>query len=705
MTVLHVDFETRSAVDIKTAGAYVYAQSPTTDVWCLAYAFDNGPVELWTPDDYLCPPEIAAHIRAGGVIIAHNAAFERVIWRYVMAERYGWPEPKIEQWRCTMAMAYAMALPGSLDNMLAALGTDQRKDMAGHRLMRTMAKPRRVSESAHAKAWREASGFAARHRSLGDVATAEWWSKEADRLRRRWDNKEPVWYDDEERKQRLYAYCKDDVVGERAGGDRLVRLRPAEQALWQLDQTINDRGVYVDKRLCERAKALVAHVTAKLDREMAQVTDWEVTACSNVGQLKTWVRARGVETEALDKEVLAELLKDDLDPNVRRALELRQEAGKASVAKIDALLRGIGRDGRAQGLLQYHAANTGRWAGRRFQPQNIRRPSEDTDVDDAIRIIMTYPPAHAAELLEMLYGPPLTIVSDCLRGMIRAAPGHVLYAADFSNIEGRVLAWLAGETSKIEAFRAYDRGDGPDLYKVAAGGIYHVAPADVTKPQRQIGKVSELACGYQGGVGAFQTMAHTYGVKIADELAEDIVKKWRAANPNIKQYWRDLERAAYEAVESPGTLTTVRGVKFKVVGSFLWLQLPSGRALCYPYPQIVKKQMPWVDDDDRPVWKDVVAYKGVNSYTRKWETIYTYGGKLAENITQAVARDVMAEAMVRLERAGYPVILTVHDEVVSETPAGFGSVEQFEELMVELPAWATGLPVAAEAWSAERYRK
>lgn len=700
MTVAHVDFETRSVVDLKKTGAYVYAQDASTDVWCLAWAIDNGPVELWTPDDHICPPELAAHIRSGGVMVAHNAAFERVIWRYIMTPRYGWPEPAVEQWRCTMAMAYAMALPGSLDNMLAALGTDQRKDMAGHRLMMTMAKPRRPKK--------------------GDPVGGT------------------LWWDDEERRQRLYAYCKDDVVGERAGGDRLVRLRPSEQALWHLDQRINDRGVFVDKTLCLKAKAIVAHVTAKLDREMAVVTDWDVTACSNIGSLKTWVRARGVDTEALDKEALGELLsRDDLTPSVRRALELRQEAGKASVAKIDALLNGVGAGDRAQGLLQFHAANTGRWAGRRFQPQNIRRPSEDTDVDDAIRLILTYPAPRAAELLEMLYGPPLTVVSDCLRGMIRAAPGNTLYAADFANIEGRVLAWLAGEQWKLDAFRAYDAGTGPDLYKVGYGRSFGVLPEVVTKPQRQIGKVQELSLGYQGAHGAFVAMMANYGLKPADitaalrpmysddqwvalgrgfearhGLSRDdwtaikiVIGGFREAHPAVKQFWWDLDAAAMDAVASPGTVVSVRGMKFKVSGSFLWLQLRSGRALCYPYPHIAWKEMPWRDENDRPIRKQVVAYKAVSSYTRKWEVQYLYGGKIAADATQGTARDLMAEAMVRVENAGYPVVLSVHDEVVAEPKADFGSVEEFEALMVELPDWATGLPVAAEAWQNGRYRK
>jgi DNA polymerase len=662
-----IDFESRSTVDLSKTGVYPYAENPDTDVWCAAWAIDNEAVQLWIPGEP-CPSRLVEHVAECGLLAAWNANFEIALWKHILHPRYGWPLPDLSQWRCSMVMAYAMSLPGALENAAGAVGLDIGKDMTGRRLMLAMSQPRRPRKD------------------------------EPDGL---------YWWDDEDRRSRLYAYCKNDVEVERAIRSQLVALRSSEQALWHLDQKINGRGVYVDKVLCQRAKAVVAHVTKRLNADMARVTDYAVTACSNINNLKTFVRSKGVDTEALDKEALAELLKGPLPTGVREALELRQEAGKASVAKIEALLNGTSADGRARGLLQFHAANTGRWAGRRFQPQNIRRPSEETDVDAAIEIILSQPPAEAAVLLECLYGPPLTIVSDCLRGMIKASPGRKLVSADFSNIEGRVLAWLAGERGKLDAFEAYDRGEGPDLYKVMAGSILNKQPNDITKDERQAyGKVPELACGYQGGVGAFQTMAHTYGVKIEDVRAELIVQRWRAANPNIKQYWRDLEDACFGAVTNPGSLQIVRNVKFKVVGSFLWMQLPSGRAICFPYPAIVWKEMPWLNEDTgMPARRQVVSFKGVNSYSRKWETQYLYGGKEADYATQGTARDLLAAAIVRVEAHGYPVILTIHDDALAEPKKDFGSAEQFEELMIELPPWAAGLPVAAEAWEGERYRK
>ncbi|MEY3774700.1 MAG: hypothetical protein RLZZ129_1480 [Verrucomicrobiota bacterium] len=375
MTALHIDFETRSTVDLKKTGTYVYAEHPNTDLWCAAYAFGEEPVALWLPGQP-CPPRVADHVAEGGTLIAHNAAFERVIWKHILAPRHGWPEPAIEQWRCTMVMALAMALPGSLENAAGAVGLDLAKDMEGHALMLRMARPRRID-------------------ALGN----------------------PVWWDVPERKERLFAYCRQDVEVERQLEKRLLQLRPSELALWHLDQKINDRGVHVDVALCEAAKRIVAAVTERLNAEMAAVTDHEVSSCSAVSQLTAWVRSRGVATDALAKDDIDELLATEIPDDVRRALELRREAGKASVAKIDALLRGMNADGRARGLLQFHAASTGRWAGRRFQPQNIKRPElEGDDLTEAIRAVRT----GNADLVEALFGPPLSVVGDCLRGMIDA---------------------------------------------------------------------------------------------------------------------------------------------------------------------------------------------------------------------------------------------------------------------------------------------
>lgn len=307
--------------------------------------------------------------------------------------------------------------------------------------------------------------------------------------------------------------------------------------------------------------------------------------------------------------------------------------------------------------------------------------------------------------IDLTIGSPLAVISDCLRAMITAAPQHDLVAADFANIEGRVLAWLAGEEWKLEAFRAFDAGQGADLYKLAYARAYGLEPHDVTKDQRQVGKVMELALGYQGGVGAFQTMARGYGVRITDEQADEIKTRWREAHPQTKQFWRTLERSAIAAVEQPGRVTKAGRILFRKAGSFLLARLPSGRSLCYPYPRTVEKRLPWNDENGEPATGQALEYDGVDPVTKAWGPTDTYGGKLAENVTQAVARDVLAAALLRLEQHGYAIVMHVHDEIVAEIPENQGSVEEMERIMEETPAWAEGLPIATEGWRGKRYRK
>lgn len=663
---LHIDFETKSAIDLKKAGVYVYAADPSTDVWCAAYSVDDGPVSLWTPEvdntgDYIdgqVPQVVRNAVRENWTIVAHNASFERTIWRHVLAKKYGWPEPKLTQWRCTMAMALAMALPGSLENAAAAVGLSFRKDMEGHNVMMKMSRPRKPRKGENPKG--------------------------------------VYWFDDEDRKQKLYAYCRNDVEVERALEKRLVQLRPQEQQLWFLDQTINDRGIYVDTKLCEAALKVVDTAADWLDSEMASITRGQVSAGTNVGEITAWLRANGCpDVDSIAKgELDALLARSDISATVRRVLEIRKEAAKASVAKIDALLRGKSDDNRAKGLCQYHAASTGRWGGRRFQPQNIKRPDLE-DVDGAIEAVAT----GDANYVQLVYGEPLSAVGDCLRGMVRAAPGRRLVAADYSNIEGRVQAWFGGEEWKLDAFRAYDAGKGHDLYKIAYARSFGIRPENVDKLQRQIGKVMELALGYAGGVGAFQKMAVGYGVEVSDDKADELKIAWREAHPGIVRFWYDLERAAIAAVRTPGKTVHCGQIAFRMAGSFCWMRLPSGRAICYPYPEIRDQITPWGEA------KPAFSYMGVNSYTRKWERCYAHGGVLFNNVVQGTARDVMAEAMLRVDRAGYPVVLTVHDEIIAEPKDGFGTLDEFQRLMTEVPAWAAGLPVAVGGFQATRYRK
>jgi DNA polymerase len=366
---------------------------------------------------------------------------------------------------------------------------------------------------------------------------------------------------------------------------------------------------------------------------------------------------------------------------VRDVLKVRQTLGKASTSKYQAMQNLAGHDNRARGVFSYHGAQTGRWAGRGFQPQNLPRPAFN-DADTCVQLFDQRDP----ELLEMLYGDPMAALSSTLRSMIVPAQGNRLMVVDFNAIEARVLAWLAGEQEPLDVFAT-----GQCIYCHAATSIYGRTITKKDKEERQIGKVAVLALGYQGGVGAFQTMAAAYRVEIEDELADQIKVKWRKANKNIVRFWYALEEAANNAVKHRGHAFDAGPITFKCHGDFLFAKLPSGRRLAYYQPRLGNNGLEFWGTDSR--------------LGGRWAKLDTYGGKLAENITQAVARDLLADAMLRVEAKGYPVVMHVHDEIVSEVPKDFGSLAEFEQLICQMPDWATGLPMAVEGFECERYRK
>lgn len=691
---LHIDFETRSACDLTKHNAYVYAQHPTTAAICAAYAFGDGPIHLWRMGEP-CPAAIFDHVMDGGEVAGWNVAFERLIWRHVMSGRYDWPEPVDTQYRCVMAESYAMNLPGKLEKAAPALGVAEGKDLEGGRLMLQMSKPRRIEP-----------------------------------------NGEIIWWEDADRLERLYAYCRRDVEVERNLEKRLLRLSPAERQVWLLDLKINDRGVWVDGDLCRKAERLVEKITTQLDKDMREVTDGGVGGVNSHSQLVAWLQEQGVDTKSVAAATLDALLgRDTLPPAARRALEIRKAGAKASTAKLRKMLALCEADGRMRGNIQYYgAAQTGRFAGRGAQLHNYPRPTTG-DVKNLVDVLE----CEDLDYLEMMFGDPMTAVSDSLRSMISAAPGRVLLDADFSNIEGRGVAWLAGEETKLRRFREFDAGSGPDIYLTAAADIYNVPVSDAG-PFRQVGKVAELALGFNGGPGAFAAMAANYRLDVAAMygpvwdtstpenreraldgyiqrgetsgmskeawLAAECVKlAWRAAHPETVALWRGLEDAAIDAVRNPGKTTSYRLINYRVAGSFLFCQLPSRRALVYPYPTIVSKKMPWKDSDGAPVFKDAIEFKTENSVTRKWGPKDFYGGLATENVTQAVARDIMVEAMFRVEREGFEVILTVHDELLTETDPENARRSEFNALMAQTPKWAAGLPIAVSGWVGQRFRK
>lgn len=709
--VLHLDVESRSAVDLRATNAYIYFDHPSTDLWLLAWAFNNDEPRLWYPGDP-CPPEIVEHVKDGGLCLGWNVAFERLAWRKLLKPKYGWPEPQLEQYRCVMAAALALALPAKLEHCAPALGLSQVKDSEGHSLMMRMARPRKA-------------------RKGEDPDQFHWWN-EADKI------------------ERLGRYCCDDVRTETAIFDKIMPLPAREQDVWFLNQRLNDRGVYVDERLCIAGAAVVADASKRLDAEMKRVTDYEVRGVSNVADLVAFCRKRGVEAESVKKDELADMLvRDDLPADVRRALEIRQEGSKTSTAKIAKMRATRQVDGYMRGNLQYHAATTGRDGARGAQLQNLPRP-----VLKVTQSVIDNVLGGDAEVLDMLYGrafppkentPPITpmsVISDCIRSMVTAGPSKRLLAADYSQIEARMTAWMAGEEHVLQAFIAADNKTGPDTYIVSAAGIYRVDPATIDKedPRRQVGKVSDLSLGFGGGAMALLKMAKNYRLDIADahdtvmasatasniEKAEDaweqrgkasgvtsrrwltaeVIKLgWRDSHPATVSYWKECNDAAIAAVENPGLVTEAGVLKYRKKGSWLFCRLPSGRCLAYAYPRVKLKDVPWLNQDGSQAQRPALTFWAVDSFTKKWAEQGFYGGLAVQNPVQGAARDVMVGGMLRVDGAGYRPVLQVHDEVVAEALQNFGSLDEFLSLMRQPVDWAPGLPIAAEGWEGPRYRK
>lgn len=920
MTV-SIDFETRSAVDLRKTGVYKYAADPSTDIWCMAYKAPwSDDVLVWQPGD-----EVDAYledwIRAGGLLSAWNANFERTIWNNIMVGRYQWPDTRINQWRCTMAQASAMGLPRSLGQAAAVLGVEEQKDKTGAALMLRMARPRKVNAD----------------------GSYTWWN-----------TKDKV--------EALVAYCRQDVRTELSVAATLNEMPDSERRLYQLDQRINDRGVKVDRDLIERVSKLANSASENIDAEIKRLTNGQVKAATNAMDLTAWLRGYELNVTSVDKQTVARMLSiDGLHPIIKQVLKLRQDGAKSSTAKYDAMLNAADADDRMRGLLMYHGAATGRWSGKLVQPQNFPRPQKKQDELDAI-IAKLKADEDVSE-----HGAGTVIASDLLRSMLIAEDGHRLMFADYSAIEARVLAWVAGQNDLVETFRK-----GGDVYKEMASAIYNVSVESVTDAQRQVGKMAILGCFeedtlvltergwqpilylttqdrvwdgeewvthqgvvYQGhkevhrvnGVGAtpdheiltehgwqewqkvhtnrsllksalslvnlpfvsgLTTNAHgtraanalagglaslidtiscavnrpvatiarsvslalrrrniaamqalfpmtftangystayprafnvvrtqatpdgnttanevsrytrngyeterrfsltfshlmggTYriwnwtastttraispaisalsrglkicltaaqrklcrtkstvcvrkshvydvsyagprnrftiltdlgplivhncgygmggkrfaeqcasmGIKVDEDEAKRIVAVYREKNNRIAQYWRDVEQDFVDMVKQAGRVGTVG------------LALPSGRSLTYHNPRIIQRETPW------GAMRDTAQVDTLNSVTRQWTSQIIWGGLLTENVVQATARDLMATAMMALEVKGYNVILSVHDEIISEVPDNFGSLDEMIDIMTRVPAWAKGCPINAEGKQGKRYRK
>lgn len=650
MTVLQIDIETYSSADLKKCGVHRYAESPDFEILLIAYAFDDAPVTVIDLTDFeTVPTDVRDALIDPNVIkTAFNAAFERTC----LAKWFGQPMPA-EQWRCTAVHALSLGLPSSLDNVATVLKLGEQKDARGKNLIKYFSvpcKPTKIN--------------AGRTRNYPYHAPDKW--------------------------EAYISYCKQDVVVERAVRRKLERfpVPDTEWQLWALDQRINDRGVRLDPLLVERARDCATQYTERLLESAKEVTGLENP--NSLTQLKQWLAARGLQTpDGVTKDSVPTLLAEATDEDVKRMLELRQEMGKTSNSKYDAMARTMCTDNHVRGALQFYGASrTGRWAGRNMQVHNL--PQNHVEDLALARDVLR---GGDFEMLELLYGAPPFVLSQLVRTMLIPSDGHRFIVADFSAIEARVIAWLADEHWVLDVFKDHGK-----IYEATASRMFGVPLETIVKGHpnykyRASGKVATLSCGFGGSVDALMKMDKKQ--EIPQEEYPRLVKQWREANPNIRKLWYRAEGAAIEAVRAKTTVKLAHGVQYRYQSGVLFADLPSGHSLAYPSPAI--KPDPKFD-------KEGLRFQAPNQ-TGKMMEQRTWGGTLVENLVQAIARDCLAESLLRLDREGYIIRLHVHDEIVLDVPIGTGTVSEITEIMSNPIQWANGLPLAAAGFECDFYQK
>jgi DNA polymerase len=639
--IYSIDFETRSHANLPDVGLDIYANDPTTEVLCIAYGVYPQSVGVFSPQtiNSFAPNDLIEHVRNGGKIQAWNAMFEYAIWNCVCVPKYGWPPLKLEQCIDTMAIAAANNIPQSLDDAGTFMDSEHKKDATGKRLIMKLSKP----------------------------------------------TSKGVFNEDPELMQQLFDYCAQDVRTEMAIGSVLRPLTELEQQVWELTQRINLRGVPVDPQELHNAVLAVVRAQDALDNECIALTGCKP---SERAKLLKWVRDRGLLIDDLTAEtVSAKLVDTNIKGTVRRVLELRQEGSQTSVAKYAKMME-IQREGRIRNTLVYHGASTGRWASRGgLNLQNIARPTiSDEEIELAI-----------PRVFERGVGT-LTELSSLVRSSIVAPEGKTFVDVDFSSIENRVGVYLAGQKDKVELFRK-----GLDEYKVfAAESLYRISYDEVTKEQRQISKSAVLGAMFGQGAKGLVKYAEGMGVKLNETQAKNAVDGYRSSYAKVKALWALCETAAIDAVQNPGVGFAAGGkIKMKVAKSALWMQLPSGRLICWQRPELELLTTPWGSQ------KLGVTIHSQNTYTRQWGRNALIGSSIFQSAVQGTARDFLAVAMINLEKAGYSVINSIHDEVLLlvEEQSGESAMTDVVNIMITPPSWAPDFPLAAEGWYGKRYRK
>lgn len=653
---LNVDIETYSDASLSDCGVYKYVESPAFKILLFAYAFDDEPVEVIDlANGEQLPERVAAALTTHRITkTAFNAQFERVcINKYFGIESVNWD--------CTQVLAARLGFTGNLATVGIAVGIDQDKQklFIGKNLIRLFCIDRKVSND----------GPLFKSGKAKKVYTRE--------------DKPEEW-------EQFKLYCAQDVEAERSIRTKLEKflvIPEAEKKLYQLDQKINDTGILIDTDMVQSAIAIDQEQANKLTAEFQTITGLENP--NSLVDIKAFIKSRtGKTISSITKKNHDELLERFKDyPDVIRILEIRQRLSKTSIAKYQKMLDVACTDNRARGILQFYgAARTGRWAGRKIQPQNLPQNHID-DLNTAREAIKT----GDLEFMEMCYDNPSEILSQCIRTAIIPAPGKKFVVADFSAIEARIIAWLADEKWRIEVFNTHGK-----IYEASASQMFKVPIEQITKgsPLRQKGKVAELACGYGGGVGALKRMG---AGDLSDGELKDIITQWRLSNQKITQFWYDTENAVKEAIADRSTVQINKYLKAIYQSGILFIELPSGRRLAYVKPKVV--------DDARFPGASKITFQAVNETTWQWDEQDTYGGKLVENIVQAVARDCLAHAMLTLDSMDYQIVMHVHDEVVIEIDEDSNELKTVCELMSQEIPWAPGLPLRADGYECQYYQK
>lgn len=664
-----IDYETFSEAPLKKCGAAEYSVHPSTEIICVAWKIGtrqtlrDAKTESWAPNDACsggCSPgEFIAALRdPNTLLVAHNALFEQLITRNVFATKYMYSKKAeiqaipVNRWICTASLAATLALPRKLEGAADALKLNTRKDMEGSKLIMKWCKPRKPTKK----------DPSTRHTDPLELA-------------------------------RVLQYCETDVDAETELFLRCPPLSETERKIWELDQVINQRGFMVDRPLIETVLTMIETESKILNDETDSMSFGSLASATQRDGVLEWLQAEGVFLPDLRKKTVDDALSDGLvSGEAKRMLELRQAISKTSTAKYRMLELRSRHDSRIRDILLYHGCSTGRWVGTGVQPQNLPKNSIGNSIQ-AAEILRE----GDLELVRLIYGDPMTVFSSCLRNTIVAPEGVTLDVADYAAIEARVLFWVARHEAGMQAFR-----DERDLYKEMAVNIFKVKISEVSTFQRFVAKQVMLGCGYSMGAKKFVAYCALMGKEVTQELADAAVASYRSIHWPVVRLWDNIGKAAIAAVQNPGKKYTINRTQWYVRDGFLICVLPSGRKLYYREPSVSYEETPW--GEKRPC----LYHFGVNSYTKKWENQKTYGGRLVENVVQGIARDLMAEAMLRIEARGpWAIVLSVHDELIAERDLtlGDGSIEEFNELMATLPAWAEGCPVKAEGFSSDRYHK